>query len=963
MPYYFQVFNRRSVQVQNYVRAKLNANGVPQQFDLSKPIFSFFPAASGQLDYISINTFLPIYQYNVATKTYLVAISSTPVVSPLAVGLSAFVTKGNNTSAAIITQQQSDALIDVDSYNPATRVFTFTNAFTAGLSAIGTGENVALRFYDSITPYYVVVQKRSTTNGNITATQDFLGFSFDPGSSNNFNKWFQITTFTVDRDLWGTSYTATNLLTSRAYTNTLTAGNTLLGIKAPAASPFVSSQWNIANGYTGLTRQAKRNKLYVTAYNNSTKTYTLSSVYPFTAGNSYDSTFFYNGLSTTVYHNNLQRQIVIGGINTTAKTFSSSQDAWGASYTVPTSAIRRNYVLDLTIPLIDQTSGDWHMFRNNLLQLEQYGAYVNTISKGLCALSAQLIRDTGALSGYSKPFNILAEAKTYRFRYRTPSSGGLPARWINSKKAAFTDYTVSVATLTSTIVSTANYTLTANYNASIARDYSYTHLTFAGQTKTPAITTYPLTYNSYDATNALANVTQLFPLTTNEPFGYNEIGPINNYNALSSLSFVSVSAGGEGTNYNGIYYPTSQIVNNKRVYKNYFSSVLFFDGSNWAIRQSITFDTDTLYYAPEASLTYPWQSAAWVLSTGAAPVPVVTEIKSTFGQKIYQTRNATYVLDAGRGLIFIYRLQAGVISSNTIINMHDYNYGNVPDSKIVEYYDICAAPISVTSPDDYIAVTLKYIDPFDDTLSYYGVRAFNSTGQQRFILDSTAVPHLSTQLSTNKDTAMVIGAEGFAQNNFRFNVGMLYIARANNTSYSGFTGVIDVINLNSNTYLGCRYLGNSYLNSQYPALTNYKFGAAIAAHQNNLFYTISSVTDNTKNIVEYCSVIGNTSTSVYTLTPTSLLSSAESNFGKNLNAYSVSKTGDLYSALNAGIVIDTDRLLVGGDNNVNVHENYLSNFLLLSSIPIKNAVNLAYYTNFVSYSGNKINFYTLSAVC
>jgi hypothetical protein len=78
-----------------------------------------------------------------------------------------------------------------------------------------------LRFYDSITPYYVVVQKSSTTNGNITVTQDFLGFSFDPASSNNFNKHFQITTFTVDRDLWGTSYTATNLLTGRAYTNTL----------------------------------------------------------------------------------------------------------------------------------------------------------------------------------------------------------------------------------------------------------------------------------------------------------------------------------------------------------------------------------------------------------------------------------------------------------------------------------------------------------------------------------------------------------------------------------------------------------------------------------------------------------------------------------------------------------------------------------------------------------------------
>jgi hypothetical protein len=75
MPYYFQVFSRRSVQVQNYVRAKLNASGVPQQFDLGKPIFSFFPAASGQLDYISVNTFLPVYQYNVATKTYLVAIS------------------------------------------------------------------------------------------------------------------------------------------------------------------------------------------------------------------------------------------------------------------------------------------------------------------------------------------------------------------------------------------------------------------------------------------------------------------------------------------------------------------------------------------------------------------------------------------------------------------------------------------------------------------------------------------------------------------------------------------------------------------------------------------------------------------------------------------------------------------------------------------------------------------------
>jgi hypothetical protein len=409
-------------------------------------------------------------------------------------------------------------------------------------------------------------------------------------------------------------------------------------------------------------------------------------------------------------------------------------------------------------------------------------------------------------------------------------------------------------------------------------------------------------------------------------------------------------------------------VNNKLVYKNIFSSILFFDGANWAIRQSIVFDTDTLYYAPEAGLTYPWQSAAWVLSTGAAPAPVVTEIKSTYGQKICQTRNATYVLDAGRGLIFRYGQSYGVIYPNdmSIINMHDYNYGNAPDANIVQYYDICAAPLNITSSTDYVAVTLKYIDPFDDTLSYYGARVFDSaTKEQIFVLDSASVPHLSAQLSSNKDTAMIIGTEGFAANNARFNLAMLYVARANNTFYSGCTGVIDAISLNSRTYLGCRYLGNSYFNSQYPALTNYKFGAAIAAHQNNLFYTISSVTDNTKNIVEYCAVGGNTTQPypAFGFVPTSLLSSAESNFGKNLNAYSVSKTGDLYSALNAGIVIDTDRLLVGGDNNINVYENYLSNFLLLSSIPMKNAVNLAYHTNFVSYSGNKINFYTLSAVC
>jgi len=967
MPYYFQMFKKRDLYVQTNVRAKLDSNGVPLQFDTDqKPIFSFFPAANGILEYPTRQTYIPICQYNAPTKTYVTPISSITKFMVdnhvLQTGLSAFITKGRATSGARITNVQLNAAAYIDSYDNNTRVFTFTNAYSAVLSAIGTGENFALRFSDYFipTPFYVVVKKRDTTNGNITATQDFIGQSYgSPAQYQNFD----ITTFQVDRDLWGASYTSVNPLTSRAYTTSLTGTVTLNGIKAPSQSPFVSSRWNVSNGYLGLTKQAKRNKLYITAYNSSTKTYTLSSVYPFTAGNSYDTSFFYNGLSTTVYHNNRQKQIVVGGINTTLKTFSASREVWGSSYTVPTSAIRRNYVLDLTIPVVDSTSGDWHMFKGNRMQeLALSTIYCDTVNRCLCAQSTQLIRDTGALSGYSKPFNLIADTKSYRLRYRTPASGGLPARWINDKKTAFTEYSVNIATLTSTIINTANYTLTANYDASVARDNYYTQVTFAGQTKTAAITTYPVSHNIYSANNTLLQVTQLYPLTTNVPFSYTEQGFINNYNALSSLSFVSVSGGGSGGIYNGVYYPTSNIVNGKRVYKNYYSSVLFFDSSNWAIRPTINYDTDTLYYAPEAALAYPWQSAAWVLSTGDAPAPVVTELRSTYGSKTSQTTNTTYVLDAGRGMIYAYNKYG---NQSSFINIRDFTYNGILDPYL-EFYDICATSTGRADDTDYIAVSLKYKDTFDPSLSYYDVQVFvaSSTiaGVKLFSLDSSTLPHLASQTNANRDTAMFISSNGHAANNGKPNLAMLYIARANNTYYSGCTGVIDIISLNNSAYLSCIYLNNSYFKTKYPALTNYKFGAAIAASQNSFFYTISSPTDNTKNIVEYCQITGNTINAQYRFAPTSILSSSENNFGKYLNAYGTLNNNP-YNDLSIGYVTDTDRLLVGGDTNMNVYEKYFSSFLPLSSVAAKNTKCLAYYTNVIGYSGNRVNFYALSTVC
>lgn len=976
-PYYFQTFKKRNLYVQNYVRAKLDSNGVPLAFDTDqKPIFSFFPAACGQLDYTSVNTFFPICQYNAPTTTYIATFSSLPPYYTFVPGTSVFITKGNTTSAAAILDARNLERAYVDSYDMNTRVFTFTETNSDVLSAIGTGENFVLRFNmgNAVSQRYRIdVVKRDTTTGSITATQDVIGTDIAPGSY----FWFDISTIQVDRDLWGSSYTSTNALTSRAYTPSLTAGFSNYGIKAPNQSPFISTKWNVSNGYENLTQPAKRNKLYITAYNSSTKTYTLSSGYPFTAENSYDNLFFYPGLLTTVYHNNRQKQIIVGGIDTTNKTFYASTEVWGSSYTVPASATWRNYVLDETITVADPTSGDWHIFKNNPMQaLSLSATYCETVNRCLCALSAQLTRDTGALSGYSKPFNLITDAKSYRLRYITPPSGGKPERWINGKKTIFAEYITNVATLTSTVINTTNTTLADSYNVSIAKNNN-THIVCTGQTKSPVITTYPMTYTVYDTNNTLVLNTQLSPLTTDYPgsgVGWS-VGPVNNWNTLSSFSFVSVSAIGIeefGVNLNGVWAPSHDILNGKPVYTG-GSGTLCYENDVWVLK---TFWDQILYNTPELNLAYPWQSSGWVVSGGVGPAPIVTEIKSTFGSKIYQTTNATYVLDASKGMVYTYAYDAGTSSFKyTFFYLHDFPYNSQTDPYI-EFYDICAASAGRGDGTDYVAISLKYRDAFNPELWYYGVQVFISNpirnysspftnGTRIFSLDSANIPHLANQTETNRDTAMFICTNARATNNGKPSLAMLYVARANNTYFSGCTGIVDVIALNgysNSAHLSCIYLNNSYFNSQNPTLTSYKLGVTITADQNNLFYTLSSTTGSTKNIVECCRITGNTQLLQYNITPTSWLSSAENNFGKYLNAHGTLNNNP-YNDLSMGYVTDTDRLFVGSDNKISIYEKYFTNYLPLSSIAAEHTDCIAYYTDFTGHSGNRINFYTISAVC
>jgi len=1041
-PYYFQTFKKRDLYVQNYVRAKLDSNGVPLEFDTDqKPIFSFFPAACGRLDFTTVNSFLPIRQYNAPTTTYIA-----PTAYPLSFiysfhpGDPVVITNGNVMSAATITDVGFNIVADIDTYDKNTQVFTFTETTSGVLSAIGTGENFALRFTKHPqTIYSIIVKKRDTTNGSITATEDFIGEDIGPESHSGFD----ISTFQVDQDLWGYSYTSTDPLTSRAFTSSLTAGFENYGIKAPNKSPFISSKWDVSDGYENLTQPAKRNKLYITAYNSSTKTYTLSSGYPFTVENSYDNLFFYPGLLTTVYHNNRQKQIIIGGIDITNKTFYASTEVWGSSYTVPASATWRNYVLDKTISVADPTGGDWHIFKNNPMQaLSLSATYCETVNRCLCALSAQLTRDTGALSGYSKPFNLITDAKSYRLRYITPPSGGKPERWINGKKTIFAEYITNIATLTSTVINTTNTTLADGYNVSIAKNNN-TYIVCTGQTKTQEITTYPMTYNVYDTNNQSILNTQLLPLTTNY-LGTNSwsVGPVSNWNELSSFTFASVSACGV-SDLNGILSLSDQILNNKPVYvKRYTNAYLCFENDSWVFKN---FGDEILYYAPEPNLTYPWQSNGWVISGGAiltaagydtiegfygqsnipvlqngtngtidisnigevtvsnpgnnytdgiaiigggtriiisvssggvSPAPIVTAKTSTFGSKIYQTTNATYVLDAGQGMVYSYAYDVATSSFKyAFFYLPEFYYNNQPNP-YVEFYDICAAASSHGDGTDYVAISLKYRDSIDPNLWYYGIQVFISdpyktynhpytNGTRIFSLDSTQIPHLTSQAETNRDTAMFISTNGYASNNGKHNLAILYVARANNTYYNGCTGVIDVIGLNgyiNSTHIGSIYLNNSYFNTKNPTLTSYRLGTAITANKNSLFYTLSSTTSNTENIVEYCTVRGDTLNNQYDLTPSFYLSSAENNFGKYLNAYDTLYNIP-YRDLSLGYVTDTNRLYIGDNNNLNIYEKYFSSYLPLTAITVEHTDCIAYYTDFIGHSGNRINFYTISAVC
>ena len=960
--------------MQNYVRAMLDSNGVPLQFDVdTKPIFSFFPAASGQLDYTTANTFLPICQYNALTTTYIVASAVTPSMSySLYPGAPVLITNGKVTSGATITQIQNNAAAEIDTYDKNTHIFTFTESTSSILSAIGTGENFAIRFNGTYPLVYgVVIDKRDTTNGNITATQDFIGHDIAPGSYTHFD----ISTFQVDQDLWGYSYTSNNPLTSRCVTSSLTAGFANYGIKAPNKSPFISSKWNTSNGYQNLTQQAKRNKLYITAYNSSTRTYTLSAGYPFTATNSYDSSFFYPGLSTVVYYNNRQKQIIVGSIDTTSKTFVATTEGWSNSYTVPASAAWRNYVLDETISVADATSGDWHIFQGNPMQaLSLSATYCDTVTRCLCGLSAQLTRDVGALSGYSKPFNVITDAQSYRLRYITPPSGGKPERWINGRKTIFAEYITNVATLTSTIINTANVTLVNGYNVSIAKNNSNTQIVCTGQTKTPAITTYPMTFSIYDANNTLTLNTQLLPLTTSYPGNHVgwTIGPISDVDELSGFSFVSVS-GSEISN--GLWYRTSGTLNNKPVYTVGLlgADVLCFENDSWVFKAP---GDVILYYAPEPDLDYPWQSMGWMISGGAGPAPIVTEVKSTYGSKICQTTNATYILDAGKGMLYTYAYDAPTASfKNTFLYLPGFYYNN-QSNPYMEFYDICAAASSHGDGTDYVAISLKYKDSMNPNLWYYGIQVFISdplkfyaspytNGTRIFSLDSTLIPHLTSQTETNRDTSMYMSTNGYASNNGKHNMTLLYVARANNTYYSGCTGVIDVIGLNgyiNSVHIGSIYLNNTYFNSEHPTLTSYKLGTCIAANKNSLFYTLSSTTDNARNIVEHCQVDGDTANGTYNLTPSFVLSSAQNNFGKYLHAYDTLRNIP-YADLALNRVTDTNRVFVGSENNVNIYEKYFSSYLPLTAVAANNTGCVSYYTDFIGHSGNRVNFYTISAAC
>jgi hypothetical protein len=452
MPYYFQQRDRVTHNILNYTRVNLN-NPLYPIYDINKPVYYFEPSKTSTVvnEYIG-NKYL-ILGYDHLTKTYALTSNAYDNILSLGLGIK-FVKKFSEEKNIVINEELVNHQIWIETYNPTTKVFTFHHSSSADFNSIGTGEFVHLRGVEYITGsnFEIIIEKRDTKNGNITAFNDPLGVNLNPSEG-----LLKFNAFRTSTDVWGKSFFIPNSSSKTCYTTNKIVYSNVTGLLAPSSFPFKSTYWNTASGMPNLTETAKRNKLTITSYNNLTKTYTLSNTYPFNAANYFNQDYFYNNLDTRIYRNNIVKDVTITQINTGSFTFTVDEDVWGFSYTVPTSALTRNYVLDEKIVIPDDTAGNWRMFPKrisntnnaNISSISFIHHYLSTIN----ALPAQDLNN----SNYSVPFSIYFKKTNYKYRYFLPTLSSSPkfrqgqpnpnGRWIYSTKTAFDEYDLKIGVL------------------------------------------------------------------------------------------------------------------------------------------------------------------------------------------------------------------------------------------------------------------------------------------------------------------------------------------------------------------------------------------------------------------------------------------------------------------------------------------------------------------------------------
>ena len=227
----------------------------------------------------------------------------------------------------------------------------------------------------------------------------------------------------------------------------------------PAAFPFVTSAYNISLGLTGLKVNAKRNKIPITFYNSSTRTYTYSGSPGFN--------YFYPSLRTRVFYKNMPKDVTITSINSSAKTFRTSTDAW--QYNISSNHFYNNdfYALDQTVEVTDDTAGTWKLFPHYRVDALEKNTLNKFYRRILQSPVISVKRDTthDQTASFTMPFALYYKIDYYVDRFFIPTTeqqrrsnqSNLSGRLIYDKSVSFIDYKLITVPLSTTNVSLSSY--------------------------------------------------------------------------------------------------------------------------------------------------------------------------------------------------------------------------------------------------------------------------------------------------------------------------------------------------------------------------------------------------------------------------------------------------------------------------------------------------------------------------